>query len=125
MFNKCSHIYGSRQLRTCCTVLDQTRTQIQGIVMANNLLISYDLNSPGQDYEKVFKAIKSLGSWARPQKSFWYVKSIYSAADAATIVWKSMDNGDSLIVVDATHNTAAWFGISTDTADFLKGTWIS
>lgn len=30
--------------------------------MANNLFVSYDLHSPGQDYEKIADAIKSLGS---------------------------------------------------------------
>lgn len=33
--------------------------------MANNLFVSYDLHSPGQDYDKVADAIKSLGAWAK------------------------------------------------------------
>lgn len=38
--------------------------------MANNLFISYDLNSPRQDYEAVIEEIKHLGNWAKVQKSY-------------------------------------------------------
>jgi hypothetical protein len=30
--------------------------------MANNLVVSYDLNNPGQNYEKVIAAVKDLGT---------------------------------------------------------------
>ncbi|MEF2549723.1 hypothetical protein VQ045_21775 [Aurantimonas sp. E1-2-R+4] len=39
--------------------------------MANNLHISYDLNSPGQDYTPLIDKIKTLGPWAKIHKSFW------------------------------------------------------
>ena len=39
--------------------------------MANNLHVSYDLNSPGQNYEAVIERIKKLGSWAKIHYSFW------------------------------------------------------
>ena len=41
--------------------LYEFRTLNFGEKMANNLFISYDLNSPGQDYSKVIEAIKGLG----------------------------------------------------------------
>lgn len=69
--------------------------------MANNLFISYDLNSPGQDYEKVIEKIKSLGSWAKVQKSLWFVSSNLTAEQAAKSVWQGMDRNDSLNVVDS------------------------
>jgi hypothetical protein len=40
-------------------------------LMANNLHVSYDLNSPGQNYEAVIERIKKLGSWAKIHYSFW------------------------------------------------------
>jgi hypothetical protein len=91
--------------------------------MANNLFISYDLNSPGQDYAKVIEAIKGLGSWAKMQKSFWYVNSSKTAAQAANIVWASMDANDSLVVVDATNGSAAWQGISQEVAKHIQDQW--
>ena len=74
--------------------------------MANNLFISYDLFVPGQGYDNVAAAIKSLGTWAKIQMSFWYVKLNHSANKAAEIVWAAMDRNDSVIVVDATNNNA-------------------
>jgi hypothetical protein len=91
--------------------------------MANNLFVSYDLYNPGQNYEKVAEAIKSLGNWAKVQKSFWYVNSNYTASRAVDIVWAAMDTNDSLIVVDATNNNAAWRGLSTEVSDFIKDKW--
>ncbi len=38
--------------------------------MANNLFISYDLNSPDQSYSPVIDEIKSLSSWAKIHKSY-------------------------------------------------------
>lgn len=91
--------------------------------MANNLFVSYDLNDPGQGYEKVWESIKSLGNWARVHKSFWYVKSEYTASQACDIVWKVMDANDTLIVVDASNNNAAWHNVSDEVSNFIKDKW--
>lgn len=89
----------------------------------NNLFISYDLMSPGQNYENVAAAIKKLGAWAKIHYSFWYVKSAYSASDAAKIVRAAQDQNDSLIVVDATSNNAVWYNLDPKVAEFLKTQW--
>lgn len=91
--------------------------------MANNLHVSYDLYAPGQDYEKVIAAVKELGGWAKIHKSFWYVNSTYTAAQACAHVWAVMDTNDSLYVVDASNNTAAWQNLSDEVADFIKDRW--
>ena len=91
--------------------------------MANNLHISYDLYAPGQNYETVIEAIKSLGNWAKIHKSYWYVKSTLTAEQAVNAVWPKMDQNDSLYVVDASNNTAAWRNISPDVAKFIQENW--
>jgi len=91
--------------------------------MANNLFISYDLNSPDQNYSAVIEEIKSLGKWAKVQKSFWYVNSSLTTSQAVDRVWAKMDMNDSLIVVDATNNNAAWQGLSAEVANFIKDKW--
>ena len=91
--------------------------------MANNLFISYDLNSPGQDYSSVIEEIKSLGNWAKIQKSFWYVNSTLTASQAVDRIWAKMDGNDSLIVVDAKNDNAAWQGLSDEVANFIKNKW--
>jgi hypothetical protein len=90
----------------------------------NNLFISYDLNSPGQDYAKIHDAIKSLGNWAKVQKSFWYLKSQYSEAQVKDKLWAIMDQNDSLIVINATTNSAAWEGLAhPDVSPYIIDQW--
>ena len=91
--------------------------------MANNLFVSYDLNAPNKDYERVFEAIKSLGSWAKVHKSVWYVNSLYSAEQANKKIRMAMDSNDSLIVIDVSNNTAAWNGISEVVSKHMKEQW--
>jgi len=91
--------------------------------MSNNLFISYDLNSPGQDYSSVIKKIKSLGSWAKVQKSHWYVSSNLSATQARDQVWSSMDSNDTLIVIDASNDDAAWQNISVEVSKHIQERW--
>lgn len=91
--------------------------------MANNLIVSYDLHQPGQDYTPVIEAIKDLGSWAKIHRSVWYVSSDFSASEAVNKVWPTMDRNDSLFVVDATNKNAAWQNLSNEVSDFIKSHW--
>ncbi|MGB3221461.1 MAG: hypothetical protein WBB23_01535 [Desulforhopalus sp.] len=91
--------------------------------MANNLFISYDLNSPGQDYSSAIEEIKSLGSWAKVQKSHWYVNSTLTASEANERIWKKMDKNDTLIVVDVTNKNAAWHNLSDEVSNHIKTNW--
>jgi hypothetical protein len=91
--------------------------------MSNNLHISYDLISPGQNYEKVIARIKELGDWAKIHASFWYVNSNYTASQAVDHIKGSMDANDKVYVVDATNNNAAWNQLSPEVAEHIKGHW--
>jgi hypothetical protein len=93
--------------------------------VANNLHISYDLNQPGQNYEKVIERIKTLGSWAKVHKSFWYVDSNLSASEACAKVWEVMDSSDTVYVVDSTNNNASWQNLSQTVSDHIKKHWAS
>ena len=91
--------------------------------MANNLHISYDLNSPGQNYETVIAEVKTLGTWAKIHKSYWYVKSNLTASQAVDRLWAVMDRNDTVYVVDATNNNAAWQNISPEASKFIIDHW--
>lgn len=67
----------------------------------NNLFIAYDLNSPGQNYDAVRDAIKSLGKWYQFQFSLFYVSTQHSAAEAYAIVTAVTDKNDRLAVIEA------------------------
>ncbi len=91
--------------------------------MGNNLIISYDLQSPNQDYEAVSDAIKSLGNWAKVHRSVWYVNSIHSAEKARDVIAKVVDHNDSLFVADASNNLSAWKNLSDEVHNFIVNNW--
>lgn len=92
--------------------------------MANNLHISYDLYAPGQNYEAVIQRIKMLGPWAKIHKSYWYVNSKNTARQAVDYLWAAMDKNDSVYVVDATNNNAAWENLPADVAAQIRDQWL-
>lgn len=91
--------------------------------MGKNLIITYDLNSPAQNYDLVIDVIKQLGAWAHVQQSVWYVNSELSAEEAANQVLRVLDADDSLLVIDATSNAAAWHNLSDRVSAFLGAQW--
>ncbi|HCS65911.1 MAG TPA: hypothetical protein DIW64_18615 [Cellvibrio sp.] len=93
--------------------------------MPNNIFISYDLNSPDQNYARVIERIKTLGNWANVQKSHWFLATNHSHQYIAEKVWEVMDSNDSLIVVNATSNDAYWYNLSPEVAKFIQERWNS
>ena len=69
--------------------------------MAYNLFIAYDLMSPGQNYDAVRDAIRSLGKWHQFQFSLFYVSTDYSPEAAFSIITAAMDANDKLAVINA------------------------
>lgn len=66
-----------------------------------NLVIAYDLNRPGQNYEAVGAAIRSLGAWYKLQYSLFYVQTELTMEQAYDRVRLAMDQSDKLMVADA------------------------
>lgn len=92
--------------------------------MANNLFISYDLSDPDKTFDKLAAEIQKLGEWAQVQPTLWYVKSQFSSEQAANLLWPSLNQSDdSLIVIDASTNTANWQNIAQDVAEFFEQSW--
>jgi len=91
--------------------------------MANNLHISYDLHKPDKNYQAIIAKIKTLGNWAKIHYSYWFVDSGYTAAQARDAIWEAMDSDDSVYVVDATNNVAAWQNINEEASAFIRDRW--
>ena len=89
----------------------------------HNLFVSYDLHAPDKNYEKVIEAVKTLGDWAKVHYSLFYVDSYFTAAEAVERVRPSLDSNDSLIVVDAANNQAAWRHLSPKVGTYIKDHW--
>ena len=84
-------------------------------------LITYDLNKPGQNYTKLYEAIKALSG------THWHMmESVCTTAlpaPATTLrdsLAANIDKNDKLLV--AKLSEAAWQGISDKNSEWLKNT---
>ncbi len=71
--------------------------------------ISYDLNKSGQNYDELHEAIKSIGDWAHPLKSTWWVEThnLYSE-DIYNKLEPFVDKNDYLFVSKITSDYYGW-----------------
>jgi hypothetical protein len=85
------------------------------------LLVGYDLNKPGADYDDLFAAIKGAGSdWWHCLDSTWLVKTTLSVTQLRDRLRAEMDANDSLLVMDVTGRARAWVGFSDECSAWLK-----
>lgn len=66
------------------------------------MLISYDLNSPGQDYQGLFSAINSCGETNHCLGSTWLLHTGLTVSQVQQALRQHMDSNDYLMVVDIT-----------------------
>jgi hypothetical protein len=83
------------------------------------LLINYDLNTPGQDYAALHKEIEALGSgWWHYLDSTWLVLTALTPHAAAERLRQTLDDSDSLLVLDITGDAfAGW--LEADAWDWI------
>lgn len=83
------------------------------------LLITYDLNKPGQNYDKLYEKIKELGTWWHYLDSTWIVVSTLTPSQAFDRLKPTLDESDRVLVLNITGDT--YSGWLTETAwDWLK-----
>jgi hypothetical protein len=89
----------------------------------NNFFVSYDLMRPGQDYNAVHDAIKSLGRWYHLQESVFYVNTSYTARECDVIVGRALDANDRLLIADSRY--AVVRGVSQADLDAINAVWLA
>ena len=67
-----------------------------------NLIVAYDLIEPGQHYDTVRNAIRSLGPWYQLQYSLFFVQAQLTPEQAYNRIRVFMDANDKLFIADAT-----------------------
>jgi hypothetical protein len=78
------------------------------------LLVGYDLNSPGQDYDALIKRLKNVGTnWWHRLDSTWLVKTSMSPEELRDDLKQYIDSGDELLVLDVTAASWAAIGFSS------------
>ncbi len=84
--------------------------------------VSYDLGVPESysDYIKLSDYLKSIfGTWARPVKSDWIVKSDLNAANIRDLIMSRLDSNDKLIVIEISKDWAT-YNISSEVTEWMK-----
>ncbi|MDB8436742.1 hypothetical protein GMB34_13500 [Turicibacter sanguinis] len=72
-------------------------------------MITYDLNSTGQKYDEVIKAIKdSSSAWCSYWKSSYLIKSSLTPDQIVDNVKPHLDNNDRFIVIEVKNNKQGW-----------------
>jgi hypothetical protein len=84
------------------------------------LMVGYDLNKPGQEYEDLMDAIKGYGTWWHHLDSTWFIETNDSPAGVREHLQQFIDNGDELLVIRAVENWSA-IGFEQRAYDWLEG----
>lgn len=73
-------------------------------------LITYDLNTTGQQYDNVIKAIKdaSTGVWCTFWESSYLIKSHLNPNEIYEKIKPFLDSNDSLIIIEVRNNYQGW-----------------
>lgn len=70
-------------------------------------LITYDLNTPGKNYQALYESIKSLGEWWHYLDSNWLVNTTLSTYQINEHLRKCIDDNDNLLIIEFNPSTAA------------------
>ena len=85
--------------------------------MANSKIITYDLCSPGRNYDALYEKIKSYGTWAHICESTWIISTTDSCSDIRDNLKSVIDSNDRLFVAALTGG-AAWSNV------LCKSNWL-
>ena len=81
--------------------------------------ISYDLRKPGREYDSLYEAIKSYGTWWHQTGSVWLIVTHQDAVQIRDDLKALMDFNDKLFVV-ALQREWAGAGFNQKEYDWLK-----
>jgi len=83
------------------------------------LLVGYDLNRPGQNYEGLIGALKAK-PWWHHLDSTWLIRTEETPVQLRDRLARHIDSGDELLVIDVTSRAAAWQGIDQSGGQWIK-----
>lgn len=71
-------------------------------------LVSYDLNSPGQNYDNLINELCKYPGYCHVLKSQWFICSEGNSADVFNHLRKYIDKNDRLLISELTANHVGW-----------------
>jgi hypothetical protein len=76
------------------------------------VLIAYDVHPPkGDAYDKLVKAIQSLGPWWHHLETIWIARSDQSIAEIRDLLSLHIGVDDQLLIIDISGDIAGWAGV--------------
>ena len=88
------------------------------IIVSNSKIITYDLCSPGRNYEALYKKLRSYDVWAHICESTWFISTSQTCAEIRDELKTYTDSNDRLFVAELT-GTAAWRNVLCE-SEYLK-----
>ena len=89
----------------------------------STMIVGYDLNKPGKDYDGLIEKLKSFGAWWHHLDSTWLVKTEMSPVELRDALKPYLDSTDELLVIDVSGAARAWVGFSDRASAWLKETF--
>lgn len=83
------------------------------------LMVGYDLNKSGQNYDNLIKALKSYGTHWHHLDSTWLIRTSKTCTEVREELKSLVDRNDELLVAELS-GTAAWYGFSERGSKWLK-----
>lgn len=77
--------------------------------------ISYDLRTPGRDYNSLINAITAYRIWWHQTESVWFVVSNHTAIEIRDNLMKHLDRNDKLFVISLNKE---WAGIGFEEKEY-------
>lgn len=87
--------------------------------MTKTLMVGYDLNKSGQNYDKLIEALKAYGTYWHHLDSTWLIRTSKTCVEVRDQLKALIDSNDELLVAELT-GVAAWYGISDSGSAWLK-----
>ena len=84
------------------------------------LMVGYDLNKAGQNYDDLIKRLKQYDKWWHSLDSTWLIRTEDSHITVRDTLKQLVDTNDELLVVDVTGDAAAWTGFSDKAGKWIK-----
>ena len=76
-------------------------------------IIMYDLRAPGRNYEQLYQAIKSYGTWGKLTESSWAIVSNQTVENIRNFLLNFIDGNDRIMVI-LSGKSAAWQNIMAE-----------
>jgi hypothetical protein len=68
------------------------------------LLITYDLNTPGKDYNGLYEEIKKAGWWWHHLDSTWIIRTQYDPKHWYERLSSHLDQNDGILIIEVTRH---------------------